>query len=136
MKLSIITPEQTVFSGEIEQLSVPTLGGQITILPHHEALVSVLGSGEAVVRQGGSLRHIAVYGGVITVSHDSIELLTDAAELEEDLDERRATQALEQARLAKEQAAGDIAEADALAVMERALVRLRLVERRKRRHQA
>ncbi len=136
MTLSIVTPEKVVFSGEIDQLTVPTTDGHITILPHHEALVSLLGYGEVAVVSQGERRHMAVHGGVVTVQANEIQLLTDAAELEEDVDERRAAAALEQARLSKEQAQTDVAEADALAAMERALARLRIAERRKHRHQA
>lgn len=136
LKIAIITPERTMFEGEINGVTLPTQDGEITILSNHEPLVALVSSGELTLLKKDSVQHMAVHGGVIQVTSGEVKILTDAAELEEEVDERRAAEALELARKARESAQDDIATADAVAAMERALARLRVADRRKRRHQA
>ncbi len=125
-----------MFDGEADGLTVPAVTGELTILAHHEPLVTLLQSGEISLHHGAERRHMAVHGGFVEVQANRVRLLTDAAELEEEVDERRAAAALERARRARDEAVDDIAQADALAAMERALARLRLAERKKLRHRA
>jgi F-type H+-transporting ATPase subunit epsilon len=134
--LSVITPEQTVFEGEAESISVPSLDGEITILENHAPIIALLSSGEMAVSQQKQKRHMAVHGGIVQVLSNTVRILTDAAELEEDIDERRAAEALEQARKAREQAQDHVATADASAAIERAIARLQLAQKRKLRHRA
>jgi F-type H+-transporting ATPase subunit epsilon len=136
LKLAIITPERTMYEGEADGVTLPTLDGEITILSDHEPLISLVSSGELMLFRAGGVQHMAVHGGLVQVLNGEVKILTDVAELEEEIDERRAAEALEQARKTREQANDDIATADAIAAMERALVRLRVAERRKQRHQA
>lgn len=133
---SVITPEQVAFEGEADSITVPSLNGQLTILPHHEPLIALLASGEMTVVQSVGRRHMAVHGGTLQVSANAVQILTDAAELEEDIDERRAAQALEQARKSRLESSDRITQADASAAIERAIARLQLAQRRKLRHQA
>lgn len=136
MKIQIITPEKTVFTGEADGITLPASTGELTILPGHVDLVTPLTSGEIALHHGSERRHMAVHGGFVHVDHDVVKLLTDAAELEEELDERRAQEALERARKLKEESTDSESQADALAAIERSLTRLRLVERKKQRHRA
>jgi len=42
MKLRIITPQQKIFDDEVKQVSIPTESGEITVLPHHVPLTTVI----------------------------------------------------------------------------------------------
>lgn len=132
----IITPERTVFEGEADGLTLPSVTGELTILPNHLPLMTLLQSGEVALHHGAERRHMAVHGGFIEVANNEVKLLTDAAELEEEVDERRAQEALDRATRAREAAATEHDTAEALAAVERAAARLRLAERRKMRHRA
>ncbi len=136
MNIQIITPEQTVFTGQVDGLTLPSVTGELTILPGHVPLVTPLKSGEIVLHHGAERQHMVVHGGFVEVSGDTIKLLTDAAELEEEVDERRAAEALARAQRAKEEAATQHDTAEALGAIERAIARLHLAERRKQRHRA
>lgn len=136
LKVRIITPERTVFEGEADGLTLPSTTGELTILPNHVPLMTLLKSGEVALHHGAKRQHMLVHGGFVQVSENEVKLLTDAAELEEEVDERRASDALERARRAKEEAATEHDTAEALAALERAVARLQLVERRKQRHRA
>jgi F-type H+-transporting ATPase subunit epsilon len=63
MKFQIITPERVVFSDEVDQVSLMTTTGEITILPHHIPLVTVLKPGELRYKKDNEEQAIAVSGG-------------------------------------------------------------------------
>jgi len=136
MNVTIITPERTVFDEEADGITIPAVTGELTILANHEPFVTLLHSGEVLLHHGKDRRHLAIHGGFVEVNNSRVRLLTDAAELEEEIDERRAAEALERARRASEAAEDNVVQAEALAAMDRALARLRVAERRKLRHRA
>jgi len=136
MQVQIITPEKTMFKGECDGITLPSITGELTILPGHLPLLTPLKSGEIALHHGSERQHMAVHGGFVEVTEDGVKLLTDAAELEEEVDERRAQEALERAQRAKEEATTQLETAEALGAIERAVARLQLAERRKRRHRA
>lgn len=46
MQLEIVTPEQTLYSGEVESVSVPGISGEFQMLDHHAPIVSLLAEGK------------------------------------------------------------------------------------------
>lgn len=136
LSIQIITPERTVFAGVAKGITLPGIDGELTILPGHVPLISLLKTGEIVLHTTEGKRHMAIYGGFFEISDNKVKLLTDAAELEDEIDERRAREALERAQLAKDRAQDAVMSAEAAAAIERALIRLKLAERRKGRHRA
>ncbi len=78
-QLAILTPESTVFEGEVEYVQVPGTEGYLGVLAHHAALVTALASGTLTVRRpGGSESHWTVSGGFFEVSHNRATVLADA----------------------------------------------------------
>ena len=51
LQLQIITPEKTVFDDEVDQVSLPTSKGQITILPQHVGLVTTIEPGDLIYKK-------------------------------------------------------------------------------------
>jgi len=77
--LSILTPEKSVYSGEVEYVQVPGSEGYLGVLAHHAALVTALAAGDLTVRRaGGTEEKIAVSGGFFEVSNNSATVLADA----------------------------------------------------------
>src|SRR2546423_2758753 len=112
----------------------PGSEGYLGILPHHAPLLTALGPGEFRVKKGGVEEVLAVFGGFMDVRPDRVVVLTEAAEHVEDIDAQRAQEARDRAQQALAAAAMDPAEeARARAALQRALVRLRVSERRRRR---
>ena len=98
MKFKIVTPEKTVSSDEIEQVSLPTPDGEITILPHHIPLVTILKPGELKYKKGGEEFSLAVSGGFVEIRDDgSVVVLADTAEHAAEIDLIRATEAKDKA---------------------------------------
>jgi F-type H+-transporting ATPase subunit epsilon len=134
LHLEVITPERKVYEDDVDMVVAPASEGYVGILPHHVPLFTTLGPGEFKVKKGGVEEVLAVFGGFMDVRADRVVVLTDAAEPAEEIDAGRAQQARDAAQQVL--AAGPASAADeqrARAELQRALVRLRVSEGRRRR---
>ena len=95
--------------------------------------MAILRAGELRLKKGGDETAIAVSGGILQVESDQVRVLADAAEHAEEIDEARAREALERARQAMIEAHDRRDMAGLQAAVERANVRIRVAERRRRR---
>lgn len=133
MKISfeITTPERTVFKDEIDQVTLPTEMGEITILPNHIPLVGVLHPGELRIIKDGKEQVLAVAGGFIQIlPKNKVMILADNAELAEEIDIKRAETARQRAEeLMKEKKAQDVDYTGLAAKLERELARLRVARK-------
>jgi len=78
MFLEIITPEQTVFSGEISLIKVPGTKGSFEVLNNHAPLISTLDKGDIkIITSGEEEKHFSIVGGVIEVRDNKIIVLGD-----------------------------------------------------------
>ncbi len=128
--LIIATPEREVYRDTVESLTVPTIEGEITILPHHLPLSTVIKPGEVTIRQGSSERPFAVGGGFLEVHPDNVVLQADAAEHVAELDAQRAEEAVVLAEQRKLELTKDHEEYAAVAAkLERDLARLRIIRK-------
>lgn len=135
IKFKIITPEKVVYESEISQVTLPTQQGEITILPNHLPLVSVLQPGELIIKKDNQEIAMAVSGGFVQVKKNEVVVLADTAEQAEEIDEARAEEARQRARkLMAEYKDKEAVEYTALAAkIEKELARLKVA--RKRKHQ-
>jgi F-type H+-transporting ATPase subunit epsilon len=77
--LSILTPEQAVFDGDVEYVEAPGSEGYFGVLAHHAALVTSLASGTLKVRYpGGKEERWQVAGGFFEVSNNRATVLADS----------------------------------------------------------
>jgi F-type H+-transporting ATPase subunit epsilon len=77
--LEIVTPESKVYSEMVDHVVVPTVQGEIDVLPGHIPLLSVMQPGELRVGKGGNTSLLAVDKGFVQVRGDKVSVLTDAA---------------------------------------------------------
>lgn len=76
MQLEIITPEKTVFSGEVTLVQLPGEKGSFEILHNHAAIISSLKSGSIKVITGdGNTKHFEINGGVVEARDNHIVVL-------------------------------------------------------------
>ncbi len=134
LKLDIVTAERVVYSEDVDIVIAPGMQGQLGILPHHAPLMTILQSGELVARRGGTEDSLAISGGFMEVRPDRVIVLADAAERAEEIDVTRAEAARKRAeeRLRDRQAVG-LDEARAETALQRAIARLSVAEKQKRR---
>ena len=132
IRFEIVTPEKVVLKETILQATVPTASGEITILPDHIPLVSILKPGVLEVKkEDGAIEIMSVSGGFIEVLKDKIVILADTAERAEDLDEERINLARQQAEDNKKNAKfkEDVEFTDLSARIEKELARERALNK-------
>lgn len=137
MKISfeITTPERVVYKDEVDQITLPTAMGEITVLPNHIPLVAALKPGEIRLIKNGQEIIMAAAGGFIEVQPGNrVIVLADNAERAEEIDVSRAEAARQRAEeLMKQKSVQDV-EYTALAVkLERELARLRVARKHRAR---
>lgn len=93
MLLQIITPEKLEWSGEVEKVSIPATGGQITVLPKHIDMITATNAGEAIVTQNDKQFSLFVSEGSAQIKNDEITLLVDIATQAKDLMESQMAEA-------------------------------------------
>ncbi len=78
MNLEIITPEKTLFKGEVDSLNVPGSKGQFTILHNHAPIISMLDKGQVrFIPNGKQNEFINIEGGLVEVKKNKIIILAD-----------------------------------------------------------
>ena len=126
MKLQIITPTRTILDTEVESAVLTTTEGEMGIFYDHEPVVALLGYKDMSYTEGGKKKKATTLGGFVEVTKDRIIVLTDASELQDEIDLERARKAKERAerRLAEKGEGIDYHRAEL--ALKRALVRIRL----------
>ncbi len=131
LQVELVTAEGRVLSEEADFVLAPGIEGDLGVLPHHIPLLTPLRTGEVLVRNGEAEHSLFVAGGFLEVLPDKVTILADAAERAEDIDEGRAE---ESRKKAQDLLAQDVGNYEAAAALERATLRLRVAEVRRRRH--
>jgi F-type H+-transporting ATPase subunit epsilon len=99
MRVEVVSPERILFSGEAKQVITRTLeGGEVAFLPGHAAFLGALTENHTrIYLSDGSIQNLAVHLGFVEVGAEHVTILSDSAELEEDIDVARAKAAKERA---------------------------------------
>jgi F-type H+-transporting ATPase subunit epsilon len=132
IRLEIVTPERLVLEEDVEIVVARGAEGDIGILHGHEPLVTQLATGELMFRTNGEEQHMAISGGFLEVRPDKVVVLADVAERSEEIDRERAERARERAEAALTENRGTQLEAEAAASLQKALLRLRVAQQRRR----
>ncbi|MBI4975252.1 ATP synthase F1 subunit epsilon [Candidatus Peregrinibacteria bacterium] len=133
IELKIVTPEKVLYQGLVDSVSLPTMEGEITILPDHIPIISAIKAGELKMKIDGKYQYFSITRGVAEVDGKTITLLTDAAESVHEIDEKRAQEAKERAQaIMSEKRHDEESYADAVVQMERALSRIKIAKKRSR----
>ena len=135
IKFKIVTPERVVYENEVDQATIPTAEGQITVLPNHIPLMSILTAGELILKKNGEDIPMAVSSGFIQVNKNEIVILADTAERAEEIDEARAEEARLRAKKLMQEVKNkeDVSYTALVAKMEREVARLNVLRRRRKR---
>lgn len=137
MRLQLVTLTGTKFDEDVYEVILPTLDGQIGVLPGHMPLVSVATSGVIEVRRDAkdpdSAREtFATSGGVIEVEGDKLRVLVDEADNADEINEAEAEAAHQRALQMKKEAKDEVSLEKAQALLDRSAVRLQVAQVRRR----
>jgi F-type H+-transporting ATPase subunit epsilon len=103
IRCDIVTRERTLFSEDVDYVSLPGSEGRMGVLPHHSPLLTALDFGEVMVRNGRDEHYFAIGGGFAEIRPDQVIVLADSAEYAEDIDLERAQSARQRAEEAMRQ---------------------------------
>jgi len=137
MKLELVTLDGVKFSADAHSVILPTAAGEITVLPHHEPLMSLLVPGVITIRRNANeadyhLEHFATYGGVVEITGESVRVLVDEATHGEEINEAEAQKAHDAAVALRTGAKTQIELDKAQALVDRQAVRLQVSNLRRR----
>ncbi len=98
LSVKVITPDQTVWDDQVEEIILPSTTGQLGILSGHAPLLTALEVGVLRVRPGKEWKTIALMGGFAEVEDNEIKILVNGAELGDNIDQDAARSEYEQAQ--------------------------------------
>lgn len=77
MHLEIITPDKTIFEGEVDSATFPGSKGPFQVLKNHAALISSLEKGKVTYKINDNEQEIIINGGTVEVLNNNIILLAE-----------------------------------------------------------
>ncbi len=124
LKLKIITPQKILVDEEVDAVFSKSEDGEFGILPGHIAYMTDLAIGVTEYRSEGKKNFVSILGGVIQVKDNNAVILSDTAELGEEIDIPRARAAFERAEARLQTAAPDVDVHRAQVSLARAVARI------------
>ncbi len=123
LELEVATPDRLLVKDQVSEVQIPGLTGYLGVLPDHAPLLSELGSGLLTYTIGGKAHSVVVSGGWVEVLPTGARVLAAVAERPNEIDLKRAQEALDRAEKRLKEA-GDWDIARALRAAERARARM------------
>jgi len=131
LHLEIVTPEQKIYSDDVDSVVIPGVEGELGVLPEHVPLMTQLLPGELRVLKGGEELRLAVGEGFVEIGPDKVAVLTDMAVKESEIDEASAEEAVKRAEQAmREHKMDDEEYATVKASLQKSLAQIRVKRRR------
>ncbi len=122
--LKIVTPDGLLYDGNVEELIVRTITGDLGIMAGHINCVAPLGMGRATVVIGGEKRYAACIGGMVSMMDGQVTLVPTTFEWSDSIDVSRAERSEQRAnKILKDKNASDAEIRMAEARLKRALIR-------------
>ncbi len=133
--LEIITPTKVVLSEEVDEVTIPTVNGEISILPNHIDLLTKVKAGEMVIHKNGKTELFAITGGFLEITNNHVNILADHAIHADDIEIAKAEQAKERAEKAMKEKGSERDFAIADAELRKSLLELKVARKHKARNQ-
>ena len=77
MKLTIVTPEKTIYDGEAISVAVPGTKGAFEVLDNHAPIISSLQSSIITVKTADGVQEFTVRSGFIEVARNSVSICAE-----------------------------------------------------------
>lgn len=137
MQLQLITLAGVTYDETAHSVVLPTLSGEITVMAHHEPLMSALKPGVITIRRNAGdpehkLEQYATYGGVVEIAHNTVRVLVDEADLGDEINAQEAEAARSEAERLKAAAGTPQELSQAQTQIARQSVRIKVAEIRRR----
>jgi F-type H+-transporting ATPase subunit epsilon len=131
IRLEIVTPEATVYSEDVDMVTLPGVEGQLGVLPQHVRLMTQLVPGEMIVHKSGEDHFLAVGEGLVEITNDRVAIATNMAVAVESIDEAAAEEARQRAAARLREKLSSEEQASVKATLARSLAQLHVKRRRR-----
>ena len=128
LKLTIITPKKIALEKEISGVTLPSTEGEITILPHHVNLFSLLVEGVVRYWKGAESDLLAIGGGYVETDGATVRLLVSRAYGQDAIDEQQTKLALADAKERMKSAKSEDARKEISSLLRRSIVDSKLLK--------
>ncbi len=137
LNLKILTPSRHVFSGKAISITLPTQEGEITILPKHAPLFSLLTEGVVVVKkENGEEEYYGVGGGYLETDGKEAIVLVSRAFGQREVDEESIKKAIDEAEKVLQKARDINERKQAESLLRRSTLDLKLLQKLRRRRRS
>jgi F-type H+-transporting ATPase subunit epsilon len=130
LRLEIVTPEEKIYSEDVDMVTLPGTEGELGIYPKHVPVLTTLKPGELRAIKDGRETAMAVGEGFVEIRADAVSVLTDMALEPEKIDIAAAEKAVERAQAAMKEDHGPEEIAAIQASLQKALAQLHVKRRR------
>jgi len=130
LMMEIVTPEKMIFSGKIEEVTIPGAEGEFGVLRGHEAFLSSVNIGELNFIKEGKKTYYSVNTGYAEVTASKVTILIETAERSDSIDKDRALKAKDKAETRLAQIAKEDVEYETVrTALTRAITRISVSEK-------
>ncbi len=136
MDLKIITPKKVVYEDTIDEITLPSSEGEITILPKHVALFAMLKEGIITVFKDKEETLFSIGGGYVETDGKQVSVLVSRAFGQDEIDEAAVKKAQKDAEELLEKNISEQERTDAMQLLRRSTLDLKLLSKIKRRRQS
>src|SRR3990172_5679714 len=133
IRLKVITPRKIVIDRQVDSVTVPTAEGEITILPHHAHLFSLLVEGIVKIKSTGNEDDLAIGGGYLETNGETVTVLVSRAYGQNEIDKDLTDKAVEQAKQILVHSSDEKERNEAMSILRRSVIDSKLLKRRKSR---
>lgn len=136
INLTILTPDKTLVSDtKVDFIVLPAMQGEMGVLPGHCPYMVQLKEGILKYIQDGKENYLSVFWGFAMIKDNEVTVLTELGEMAQELNEERARQEFQRAKNALAMKGADMDLDSAQASLQKAMVRLKLAELKKKKPQ-
>lgn len=132
LNLKIITPHKVALNEEVISVTIPTYRGEITILPHHTNLFSLLVEGVIKIKKASIEDYLAIGGGYLETDGQEVNILVSKAYGQEEIDQDLINKAVESAKKILSQSKDRKERFEASITLRRSLLDIKLLKKRRR----
>ncbi|PIP15356.1 ATP synthase F1 subunit epsilon [Candidatus Roizmanbacteria bacterium CG22_combo_CG10-13_8_21_14_all_35_9] len=132
LHLRIITPKKIVLEEEVKSVTIPTVAGEITILPKHERLFSIISEGIIKIKKDEEEDYLSIGAGYLETDGKELNILVSRAYGQNEIDEQMITNATEEAKKILSRPASEQERSEAISMMRRAVIDSKLLKKRKK----
>lgn len=133
LKLKIITPKRVVVEEEIKSITAPSAEGEITVLPKHTNLFTLLVEGIIkIIKKDDEEDYLAIGGGYLETDGEEVTVLVSRAYRQDEINEKQINEAINEAKKLLSQAKSEADRQQATALLRRSIIDAKLIKKKKK----